>query len=65
VIIDYCLIESDDADELTRRVKERMQDGWQPLGGIAVTRYTYQTYTDGKQSSWWYTQAMVKHAHQP
>lgn len=65
MIVDYCIVEASETDELERLVKERMQDEWQPIGGVAMARYTYQTYTDGGQSAWWYTHAMVKYAHEP
>ena len=46
-IIDYMVeqlvIDGWDKDYLSDRVKERIKEGWQPIGGLVIDgRYTYQ-----------------------
>lgn len=34
--INYIILEADDADELRRRVIERLHENWLPIGGVIV-----------------------------
>src|SRR5262245_18407786 len=54
LIVEYEVIESNkSAQKLESVVNERMEEGWEPVGGIAVV-YAPQSMT------WWYYQAMIK-----
>jgi hypothetical protein len=33
---DYRVVEARDLDELVREVRDRIDDGWEPLGGVAI-----------------------------
>jgi hypothetical protein len=35
-ITDYTIVYHDDAYELAKEVKNNLEDGWEPLGGVAV-----------------------------
>lgn len=37
MIVDYSVVTAGGADEMSRRVKEKMDDGWQPYGSLAAT----------------------------
>jgi uncharacterized protein DUF1737 len=50
----YLVIEAQSAEELQQKVQDSIDQGWQPLGGLAVA-----TYGAG---SWWYYQAMISQA---
>ena len=65
-IINYCIVTADyeakgDAVELIEfLVNEKIAEGWQPLGGVAITRCT--GYWDGDPYDYTrYSQAMVKY----
>jgi len=50
----YMVIEAkDDAQELDEAVNQQIEEGWEPLGGVAVG---YST----DSGNWWFYQAMVK-----
>jgi hypothetical protein len=54
VTVEYEVIESkESAQNLQIDVNERIQEGWEPVGGVAVV-YAPQSMT------WWYYQAMIK-----
>lgn len=51
---DYMLVFGS-GSQIEKRVVEAMQEGWKPLGGIALT-----TYNDGEGDKTYFYQAMVK-----
>ena len=55
-IIDYKIIQSSYNEKISAIVKEMIQDGWQPLGGICSTsNYGYQTmvrYEELEEKHW-------------
>ena len=57
---DYCVEQAESIYEITEAVRKRMADGWQPLGGVAVMRYTYEDRKGYLEACRVYTQAMVK-----
>jgi len=57
----YTVIERDDLTDLVRVVNQDIQDGWQPLGGVAVREEHYKQeehYKHGYRT--YYCQAVVK-----
>ena len=57
--MEYKVIEAkDEALNLEEEVNRRIQDGWVPVGGVAVG-YSPQSYY------WWFSQAMIKEADSP
>lgn len=54
----YTIVTGDDA-YVSRRVCELLEDGWLPVGGVAMT---VETWEDGKgdHSQTVYAQAMIK-----
>jgi hypothetical protein len=48
----YCVVEANSASALEQEVQTRLDEGWEPLGGVAVA-----TYAAG---AWWYYQALVR-----
>jgi mannose/cellobiose epimerase-like protein (N-acyl-D-glucosamine 2-epimerase family) len=56
----YQVVEADSADRLADLVNREIEQGWQPIGGVACMAYTHQYITSDAQLIWWYTQAMVK-----
>lgn len=69
--MEYKIVHGDDEDQLTERVNATMQDGWVPIGGVAVLINTFSKTSklEGATEAWepwsdeWH-QAMVK-AEQP
>jgi hypothetical protein len=54
LIVEYKVIEAkDEAVKLQEAVNQEIQEGWEPVGGIAVG-YSPTSY------SWWFYQAMIK-----
>jgi hypothetical protein len=47
----YHLVEAQSAEDLERLVQEKINEGWEPQGGVAVATYGV--------GSWWYYQAMI------
>lgn len=58
-ISDYIILEDTSSARLALSVKEHLEAGWQPLGGIAVYCYKYEN-TDGQATAVENAQAMVK-----
>jgi hypothetical protein len=52
----YGLVWSKDADDLVEKVNAALQEGWQPLGGIAISQIFYPQV----EKSISYAQAIVK-----
>jgi hypothetical protein len=51
--LEYNVIEAKgQAFHLTKAVNEQIQDGWEPVGGIAVAC--------SPNGAWWYYQAMIR-----
>lgn len=50
--MEYVVIEAQSADELQQKVQAQIEQGWEPLGGLAVA-----TYGAG---AWWYYQSMIR-----
>jgi hypothetical protein len=50
--MEYVLVEAESAKDLTRKVQELIDAGWEPQGGVAVATHSV--------GSWWYFQAMVR-----
>jgi uncharacterized membrane protein len=50
----YRVIEAKDVEGLEQDVNEHIEDGWKPLGGVAVVNSQANTY------AWWFYQAMVR-----
>lgn len=48
----YLVVEAASADELQSDVQAYIDEGWEPLGGLAVATYGAGT--------WWYYQAMIR-----
>ena len=57
-IINYCLVEDYDSEELAGIVRRLMSAGWQPFGGVAATRIAIGDTFGNYQ----YIQAMVMYA---
>ena len=58
-MMEYCIVEENDPDVLTRSVNKAMLKGWQLHGSLNVLRWEY----DGPQDSgtaWLYIQAMTR-----
>lgn len=53
-VIDYITVAGDDAIDLDHRVKEHIDKGWQPIGGVCI-----QTFANDLSV---FYQAMVKYA---
>jgi hypothetical protein len=52
--MEYKVIEAqNEASDLQEEVNRRIQEGWQPTGGVAVA-YSPNSLT------WWFYQAMIK-----
>lgn len=52
-IISYTIVFESTYRELSASVNEKIRDGWQPLGGVAVVQHN--------PSEFWHSQAMVKY----
>jgi hypothetical protein len=52
--MNYHLVEAQSAAQLQENVQSLIDEGWEPLGGVAVA-----TYGAGL---WWYYQAMIRRA---
>ena len=50
----YRVIEAKDVEGLEQDVNEHIEDGWRPLGGVAVVNSQANTY------AWWFYQAMIR-----
>jgi hypothetical protein len=61
MITDYQLLESEDMGGLEGAVQRAISEGWQPLGGVAVTMDTYEDRKGYTERSWTYTQAVVRY----
>lgn len=48
----YLIVEATSARGLQEKVQQHIDEGWEPLGGLAVA-----TYGAG---AWWYYQALIK-----
>jgi hypothetical protein len=48
----YLIVEATSAQALQQNVQKYLDDGWQPLGGLAVATYG--------MGQWWYYQALFK-----
>jgi hypothetical protein len=60
-ITDYLLLEGDDLADLQGLVRHAISEGWQPLGGVAVSVYTW-TDRDGYENRVFsYVQALVRY----
>lgn len=55
-IIDYMIVQGEEAHELVDRVNSYIQQGWQPIGGVS-----YATYEQGRGGYTTRAQAMVKY----
>jgi hypothetical protein len=53
LIMEYKVIEARAAQQLEQAVNEHIQEGWEPLGGVAVGFTDLANY-------WTYCQAMVR-----
>lgn len=53
----YEILEEWNAEDLEASVRERMADGWRPLGGVSIARAFYDKDEDACS---WYVQAMTK-----
>ena len=51
--MEYKVIEANKALDLQEEVNRHIQDGWVPLGGVAVVFSSTSNY-------WWFYQAMIK-----
>jgi hypothetical protein len=51
--MEYKVIEANKALDLQEEVNRHLQDGWVPLGGVAVVFSSASNY-------WWFYQAMVQ-----
>jgi hypothetical protein len=51
--MEYKVLEANKARDLQEEVNRSIQDGWTPLGGVAVVYSSTSNY-------WWFYQAMVK-----
>jgi hypothetical protein len=52
--MEYKVIEAkDEAINLQEEVNHHIEDGWEPIGGVAVG-YSPQSY------NWWFYQAMIR-----
>jgi hypothetical protein len=52
--MEYKVVEAkDEASKLQEAVNEHIQEGWVPVGGVAVG-YSPQSY------NWWFYQAMIR-----
>lgn len=58
-VTDYCVVDADTIEQLTRIVQLRLQEGWQPQGGIAFLRFIV-IVMGREQSRYMYLQALVK-----
>lgn len=56
----YRVLEGDSPRELREQVEELLADGWVPIGGVSVLRWTYELHDGDYETAWRYTQAMVK-----
>ena len=50
----YRVIEAKDVEGLEQDVNKHIEDGWRPLGGVAVVNSQANTY------AWWFYQAMIR-----
>jgi hypothetical protein len=57
----YETIVANDAETLDERVQEKLNEGWEPLGGVAVTHWSYdESFDSFTQTGFQYVQAMIK-----
>lgn len=68
-IVDYLTIEATDSSQLDAKIRSLIEDGWQPLGGVAVAA-TIHANTDRKgytetDRALTFCQAMVKYETHP
>ena len=56
--MNYQISEADSVDTLQRQVNQLIQEGWRPVGGVAVV----QSQSSDK---WWYYQAMIRGVSRP
>ena len=54
-ILQYAVIEAENASELERKVAEHIDDGWYPFGGVSLS-------VDESGNCIWYAQAMVEYS---
>jgi hypothetical protein len=57
-MMDYTIVIGRGQDECRSNVKNYIQRGWEPIGGISIA-YPTQNFGDGMRET--YAQAMIKH----
>ena len=56
-IVKYCVIERLFSDSLEKDVNEKIEEGWQPFGGLIVKKHV----NDSPNYSFAYIQSMIKY----
>jgi len=54
--MEYRIVESESAVGLEIQVNKEIQNGFEPVGGVSVTRYVIEN----EKEYWLYSQAMIK-----
>src|SRR5262249_53332663 len=56
---EYRITEGESVQQLEMHVNRYMQDGWIPIGGVAIG-YESKDERGKYDKSWWYSQAMIR-----
>lgn len=60
MITEYMILEAGDHPQMTKKVMEAIDHGWQPHGGIAAYTILQRDQTGAEWMEIWFMQAMIK-----
>lgn len=58
--MEYQIVDADDLDELVEKVNKAIAEGWQPVGGVAVSHWPCDNHKFDNAFYWEYLQAMTR-----